>query len=131
MKYINIYQCRYSLSGVHGDLVQCMNRVFVRGCEAAYLGDLIGKCDAKDFNTDQYQDIAPLPNDRSFVCKDSVWHTCNSTGHLYPVPVIPSGQNEISSENLVVHIRSGDIFDPMERHWIKFGQVCAVTYRFT
>eukprot|EP00752_Nemacystus_decipiens_P012369 g10964.t1 len=56
---------------VHWQLLQCMNRVYLRGCEKAYLGSLV---------------------DTEAFC--------------------PKAKRKEGAGSLVVHIRSGDIFDP-------------------
>eukprot|EP00903_Cladosiphon_okamuranus_P018343 g16875.t1 len=62
----------FGYENVHWQLLECMNRVYLRGCEKAYLGGLV--------DTDAY---------------------------------CPKGKRKEGAGSLVVHIRSGDIFDPM------------------
>lgn len=64
-------------------LMQCMNRVYLRGCEKAHLGKLV---------------------DTEASCP------------------APEKSERKGAGSLVVHIRSGDIFNP-ENSYRKFGQV--------
>jgi hypothetical protein len=74
-----------NLPYVHNDLRECINRVYVRGCEAAYFGDVV--------RTDTCQAEKQLPGELS----DKSCHK--------PLESYVKG-----TESLVVHIRSGDIF---------------------
>ena len=69
---------------MHSQLLECMNKVYLRGCEKAYLGSMV--------DTEAY---------------------------------CPKPKRKRGAGSLVVHIRSGDIFDPQGEGSRRdgFGQV--------
>lgn len=85
-----------SLPQVDKDLRLCTSRVYLRGCETAYLGDIANT------NTCKIENSIPDTNyDKK--CRE------------------PRKSNIVGTESLVVHIRSGDIFRPGSNHF-EFGQ---------
>lgn len=77
----------YASAGVDDEVLKCMNRVYLRGCESAYLGHFV---------------------DKEAICPKRDPHEINGAG------------------SLVIHIRSGDIFEPQEAgHALfrRYGQV--------
>lgn len=70
----------FKLEFVHEDLLVCMNRVYVRGCEKKYLGDIVDTADC------------------------------------------PVKTNDSGDGSLVIHIRSGDIFNRKIKNTRMFGQ---------
>lgn len=90
-----------------------MERVFLIGCEAEYLRDLVGGEDEEDFcsrgrGEDSEDSSAPIFGLKSSGDADG------------------SFDGESRAGSLVVHIRSGDIFKPDREGWhgmIWYGQV--------
>ena len=85
------------LPGVHDDLRICINRVYLRGCEAEYFGDVV--------RTDTCHAETVLPDENE--------------GKLCRRPI----KSDIKgTESLVVHVRSGDIFSGRSGGLKNFGQ---------
>lgn len=85
------------LIGVHDDLRECINKVYLRGCEAAYFGKVV--------STDvcEVEKATPDINDGKLCRK-------------------PLKADVEGTESLVVHIRSGDIFGGRSGGLKNFGQ---------
>eukprot|EP00904_Undaria_pinnatifida_P009744 jgi/Undpi1/58/HiC_scaffold_1.g00058.m1 len=105
----------FNLVGVHPELLRCLNHVFVRGCEAKYLGAVVDKpsfCDAK---VDQSA-ASTLPNHhrRRAETNNLKPNRFESPPRaLSPAPRQIAGTDSSQrAGSLVIHIRSGDIFDP-------------------
>jgi len=79
------------LRDIHDDLRQCISMVYVRGCEAAYFGDLVSTDTCQE--VEEAEEIVPTST------------SCRTPGFLSPPKTDING-----TESLVVHIRSGDIF---------------------
>ncbi|CAM9683830.1 unnamed protein product [Ascophyllum nodosum] len=108
----------FRLYGVHPDLLSCMNRVYLRGCEAEYLGPtakMSSACEPSSPST-PFLETSPfttttLAEERT-VCENNV--------------VLAKGpRGDTNGGTLAVHIRSGDIFRRKKRGssaMIKAGQ---------
>ena len=101
--------------GVHPELLRCLNRVFVRGCEAKYLGAVVDKPAFCDAMVDQSA-ASTLPNHhrRRAETTDLKPNRFESPPRaLSPAPQQIAGTDSSQrAGSLVIHIRSGDIFDP-------------------
>lgn len=78
-------------AGIHPDLLSCMNRVYLRGCEAAYLGRMV--------DTSKFCPVRETP-----LLPASSFRGVNAASGSDPKE---PGE---STGSLVLHIRSGDIF---------------------
>ncbi|CAN0262035.1 unnamed protein product [Ascophyllum nodosum] len=108
------YKRAYRLVGIHPDLLSCMNHVYLRGCEAAYLGAMVKTsefCAAGEtsftsppgVNAAQFvHDVNDhhVENDQE---SKSVGGSSSVGGH--------SQERGPGAGSLAIHIRSGDIFE--------------------
>lgn len=128
----NIRRSSSSSSGVHPDLLSCMNRVYLRGCEAEYFSPLIRSLDF-------CEPSAPTEG-RSFSASglDKAVEAISNlkANHLVLRRELDSGEpaldpptpGQSSAGSLIIHIRSGDIFKRRNTHlaganFPGFGQV--------
>ncbi|CAM9527243.1 unnamed protein product [Hapterophycus canaliculatus] len=105
----------FLLRNIHADLLSCMNRVYVRGCEAAYLEPILG---AGDFS---YCTKPAGTNNRRLLDGRG-----RQTAGAVTTAATPIDRGNAGS--LVIHIRSGDIFRALlpgktrSRDFFSFGQ---------
>lgn len=106
---------------VHADLLQCMNRVYLRGCEAKYLQPLFG---APDFCENR-----PPENTRRRLEGELGYGGGGRGAPTLTMPGAAASDGEGGGAgSLVIHIRSGDIFLPknaerLKRDFLGYGQV--------
>ena len=115
--------------GIHPDLLSCMNNVYLRGCEAAYLGAMVKTsefCAAGEtsftsppgVNAAQFvHDVNDhhVENDQE---SKSVGGSSSVGGH--------SQERGPGAGSLAIHIRSGDIFEG-RLDSRRYGQVGCIT----
>lgn len=116
-------------AGVHPDLVTCMRRVYLRGCEAAYLASLVRTADFCESLDEGHQDPTQGPSTVEPITGTA--NLCEGNVQEEVVPeklhaVVPRNERAPrgSAGSLVMHLRSGDIFNGV-RHsrTSEFGQV--------
>lgn len=115
----------FQREGIHRDLYGCINRVYLRGCEAAYLGNLV---DTSNYCNRSRTNVRPsdVHEKGASTCKNNVQEDepiRNSVSRLDDTNEV--GESGMGS--LVVHIRSGDIFHKHNDSRISFGQVSYAT----
>lgn len=111
----------FSFSGVHPDLLRCLNHVFVRGCEVDYMGPVANTsafCPPKGVEENAIDASANHQRRR---------RRKSRTLDVLQSPATNRGRapQQTSAGSLVVHIRSGDIFNAkrMGGKRSDFGQV--------
>lgn len=102
--------CFENKTDVHPDLLSCMNRIYLRGCEAEYLGSLGRISELCESRESSGSSLSSGPKTGNLACEVNTRQP--------PDPV--KGNNEGS---LVMHVRSGDIFDKTNHGISKSGQV--------
>ena len=105
----------YILAGVHDHLARCMNQVFVRGCEAEYVGGLaegiLSSCPFVKEPTAESEEQTEATGGSGKVDLD-----------LRPDLAV-HGEVVKNAGPLVIHFRSGDIFGSRGARSPQYGQV--------
>lgn len=109
-------------AGVHKELIRCMNRVVLRGCEAEYLGEFIRTteiCPARE-KASESTDM-----DSGHSSSSSHGQMEEASSEHWQAGEIEDGDSLLAvlpSPSLVMHIRSGDVFGK-RRINSRYGQV--------
>eukprot|EP00904_Undaria_pinnatifida_P004120 jgi/Undpi1/13709/HiC_scaffold_9.g03362.m1 len=114
----------YRLIGVYPDLLDCLNHVFVGGCEAQYLGSVVKTTEFCRPTTEQKVSLGIEGINTEELCnQDSHQRRLRKSrpsihGFLPPTTAVDNTLGDTSTGSsqsagsLVIHIRLGDIFNP-------------------
>lgn len=118
MRWLIIHVFRRLPPGIHKDLMRCINRVFLRGCEAAYMGSLFQDNCARKLASE-------APAARKTLIENQQFQDGSHTSQRWDeAHGMTEAEQRSSNPSLVMHIRSGDIFGPNNHVIRHHGQVC-------